>query len=478
MGINEINIIFVIYLISWVLLAKKSQNAFAPLFMSGMSSIPIYYFGRSSSGGIFPVDIVAVAFIIRFGLTNTKLMLSKVVERKLIFPICMLALWATFSGIYAITASNYGSKYILFLSYGIVRWWFFAVLTIIYFGNTFSNIDMLKTMQKIYFALLLFGVILVLHQRGIFHLSGIEGLGPRIVQPAERFSIPYDLRSMFWGSNRACVGSICFTGIWFAILLWFFSRGIKWRRNAIILALLMIVGLLGTWSRSDLVGLIVSLMPLIWISVKRPKLGINKLWIFTLLLIISFLMVKTIFDIKIQSHTASRFGSIMQYEWMGKGTGGSRDKMHVAIVKHLITNPEILLTGVGPNGFRCLYGEKGIWSNAAHNAFLHILTELGIFGLFLVFLWVFRIILLAKGLSKLKFGDSAHTRGEILFTILLCFLTGRIVTGYAVDTFFAVDAMIPSNVMLIAFVGLIISNSNERGKEFCYENSYRDIKKD
>ncbi len=49
-----------------------------------------------------------------------------------------------------------------------------------------------------------------------------------------------------------------------------------------------------------------------------------------------------------------------------------------------------------------------------------------------------------------------------VYAILASFIIGRFVAGYAADTFFAVDAMISANIMLIGFIGLLISSNSRK----------------
>lgn len=56
----------------WIVFIKKPQGSFLPLFISGLSGTPVYYFGTSSSGGIFHADIIAFSIFLRFGLKYGK----------------------------------------------------------------------------------------------------------------------------------------------------------------------------------------------------------------------------------------------------------------------------------------------------------------------------------------------------------------------------------------------------------------------
>jgi O-antigen ligase len=255
---------------------------------------------------------------------------------------------------------------------------------------------------------------------------------------------------MFWGSNRACVGAICFTGFWLAILLWLYCKEHNWRRNALILAILMIMGLIGSWSRSDFAALFVSFILFILISKKKIGFKAKKIGFIVFALIFNLWAIITILDINIEFPTLERFSVLLSEKWHEEGTGKYRIEMQKSIINYLLDNKEILLIGKGANGFRSLYGNEGIWSNAAHNTFLHNLTELGIVGFFLIMLFFYRILRLARFYSL----DII----SIIFPILVSFILGRFISGYATDSFFAVDAMLPANIMLFGFIAVTISN--------------------
>ena len=457
MSIVTINYLLTIIAIVWIFVSKKPQNAFVPLFIAGFSGIPIYYFGKSSSGGIFPVDILAVSFLLRFGVFNGRMLIRTIISRHLFYPFLVLILWISFSGIFALTQTDYGEKYFNFLLYGMGRWWTFFLFVILLFSLRFNEEEFSSIMRKLFFAFSIYGVVLLLHQHGIIKFSGIEGLGPRIAEQAERTFKEFDIESMFWGANRASVGAICFTGFWFGILFRLTNKGFKWKRNATILSILMVICLMGTWSRSDFVALCISF--LLWYVISERKIGrrTKAIGIIAGLLLFNVWAVLTIIDIQIESPTIDRYADVVKNKWFEEGSGAHRKILHAAIINQLMDNPQTLLTGLGPNGFRVLYGQVNIWTNAAHNAFLHILTELGFIGLILILYWLFRVISLWKKVPALMVSSQIFNERKVFYPIMLSFIMGRFISGYAVDTLFAVDAMLPSNIMLLGFLGLLIS---------------------
>lgn len=446
------NYLFTALLIIWIFLEKKPQFSFIPLLVSGLSGIPIYYFGKSSSGGIFPVDVLAVTIILRFAIKYGRTWFKIVTKRGVFLPFISLTIWATFSSVYAITQTNYGEKYFLFLLYGIGRWWTFAFFVFLFFGYQFKEDEYFETLKKLFFAFCIYGIVLLSHQFGFSELSGREGLGPRIVETTQNILDTYEIKSMFWGSNRSCVGAICFTGFWLAILLWSIAKDYKWRRKALILATIMIIGLVGSWSRSDFTALVLSFITFMIITKKKIGTRAKNIGFIVFAIVINIWAIFTILDIKIESPTIERFSVLLSDKWHEEGTGKYRREMHSSIIEYLKNNKEILLLGTGANGFRSLFGEAGIWSNAAHNTFLHNLTELGAIGIFLLILFIYRILRLSC------FLDTSDK--YIICPILISFILGRFVAGYAADTLFAVDAMISANVMFLSFVGLLVSKSS------------------
>ena len=457
MSVVTINYLLTIIAIVWVFLSKKPQNAFAPLFIAGFSGIPIHYFGKSASGGIFPVDILAVSFLFRFGVLNGRMLIRTIINRQLFYPFLILSLWISFSGIFALTQTNYGEQYLKFLLYGMGRWWTFFLFVILLFSVRFDEEEFSSIMKKLFFAFSTYGLVLLLHQHGIIEFSGIEGLGPRIAELAERSFKEFDIESMFLGANRASVGAVCFTGFWFGILFRLTSKEYKWKRNATLISILMVICLMGTWSRSDFVALFISF--LLWYVISENKIGrkTKTIGIIAGLLILNIWAVLTIVDIQIESPTIDRYSDVIKNKAFEEGSGAYRKTLHAAIINQLMDNPQTLLTGLGPNGFRVLYGQVDIWTNAAHNAFLHILTELGFIGFVLVLYWLSRVVSLWNKIPVLMGSSQIFHEKKIFYPIMLSFIMGRFISGYAVDTLFAVDAMLPSNMMLLGFLGLLIS---------------------
>jgi len=452
-----VNYLFTIGLIVWIFLLKNPWYSFVPLFISGLSGIPVYYFGNSSSGGIFPADIIAITIFLRFGLNYGRTWIRITKQRKVFLPFLLLTLWATFSSIFALTHSEYGNKYFIFILYGIGRWWTFAFFVFLFLGYKFNKTDHFKILKNLFFTFFIIGLLILLHQSGLIEISGREGLGPRIIEATKNILDTYEMKTMFWGSNRASVGAICYTGFWLAILVWIYTKEYKWRRNALILAILMTICLIGSWSRSDFVGLLVSFTLFIIFSMKYQFVRVQKLGISIFFFVTLLLLLVMVFGINIKSTTIVRYLPLFNSEWMTEGTGRYRIIMHTSIINYVFKHPMILFTGLGANCFRTLYGQVGIWSNAAHNTFLHILVELGLIGELLTLFWIYRVIVFRIKILGDNKKRRFFTSKDIFSPILLFYIIGRLVSGYAADTLFAVDAMLPANIMLIGFIGLHIS---------------------
>lgn len=452
MQITTFNYLLTAFFCVWIFLCKKPSRAFVPLFLSAFSGVPVYYFGNSSSGGIFPVDIAAIAFCVRYGLVYSGSFFVNLRRRKLQAPFIFLILWVIFSALHAST-QNYYSEYYKFIYYGIGRWLTFCVYIVIFFGADITFEELIAIIRKLCLAFIIYGAFLLLHQNGFLDLSGVRGLGPRILTITENFYNEYDFKTMFLGANRACVGAICYTGFWIAILTYFVVvNNRKWRKLIFILGAFMILGILGVGSRSDAAGLSASFLFATMIAKGRSKGGMKKVYFIALLVLSCIGIVIAVFNIELSSPGYQRVFGAFNYETVKTS---DRADIQKGVIEYIKTNPRILLTGLGPNCFRVLHAGDVVAVNFAHNSYLHILIELGMGGFLLIFWLFYRVVIVIKK-SRIKENNKIK---EAFYTILLAYIFGKLVTSYGVDVFFAVDAMLPSNIMLLGFMGLLISTN-------------------
>ena len=212
------------------------------------------------------------------------------------------------------------------------------------------------------------------------------------------------------------------------------------------------MNLINTWSRSDVLGLAVSIIMLFIISNKKVKNKIILLGYFIIIVfcIIVLLYINNIIDIDLS--TFNFFMKIFDIE-KGEGSGGYRLLIFESTLNYLKENPVLLLTGLGPNGFRIMHELTGFKANFGHNTYLHNVVELGIIGASLVLSVLVNYIILFW--SKIKLN-----KNKFAFNCVLAYFIGKCVTGLSVDIFFAIDSMLFSNVTLIGFFALVITSGN------------------
>jgi|GEM_PF-5564504 len=453
----------------WIMSRREPHRALLPVFLAGLVNIPVFFFGNSAGGGVFVADVAIAAFVVRFGFSFGRRMIRRANRNGQLALFAVLVAWVTVGGVIACLQEPRISR---FVYYGVARWWTFMALVGIFFGQSLSERDYVSSLRRLGIVMIVYGVLCIAHQHGVVDLSGLENLGPRIVESTARSReaytgvTPFGHR-VFLGANSASTGALCWLGLWAAAVLAMQPNKRLWRFSAI-LAVVMLWAQAGTWSRSDMVGLVASLalggVLFFRVAQRRTRQGAA---LATVAFVGLVTLLACVYPRVTRNPTLERYArAFSQYNPEALGTGGHRFREHSSVLKRLGKNPQILLFGVGPNGYRRLAWAGKATMLFGHNVYLHTVVELGFPGLVLLVVWLWRAS--QMGVSVLRPARSASMRTRQLIAILtVTMLVQRLVAGLGADTLFATNTMLPANVMFLGLVGMAFSTYGPhfRGKQ-------------
>lgn len=442
-------------LAAWILSRRHPREALIPLILSALNGIPLFILGNSANGSIFSIDVVLVAFVVRFGPSHGHELVSRARARGVLPVFFALAIWTLLCGMMACIEEPPVTR---FAAYGMARWWMFLVLLIIFFGQELTHDQLIQRFRQLAIVLMAYGCLCVAHQHGAIDLGGDETLGERATEAIEaaKESQETDLAAghrRFLGMTSANIGSVCAMGMWVPLALVAIERRshLAW----LLPAALMLWAMVGTWSRSNVLGAGAGLIFGLGFSLRfltgssRLAVGAALSGVAALCLLILMLAPRSL-----ETPTIDRYlGTLGEYGAHGGGTGGHRFREHNAILRYLVDHPQTAICGLGANGYRRLMWHGAATMMFGHNVYLHTLYELGIPGAALLAIWLWHVARLgAIGSLAARFaGDICHRQMTVLVSALLI---QRLIAGWGADTLFATEGMLQSNVLLLALTGL------------------------
>lgn len=454
-------LVFTGLLAAWIITQSRPRNALVPLILSGLNGVPLFMLGNSANGSIFSVDVALVVFVLRFGLSDGRHMVWWAGRTGVLITFLILVLWTTASSAIACLTEPALGK---FAAYGTARWWMFLVMVVAFFGQRLSEEEWIRQLRRLALILAPYAFLCLAHQYGVVDLAADETLGDRAAEAieAQRDSQDTDLAAghrRFLGMTSANIGSVCALGAWVPLVLW-----ARTRRGSYVwlpLAIVMCMALVGTWSRSNVLGMGAALAVGIGFYL-RFLTGTGRLAIGAVALGVAAaaLMFYMTTPGSLATPTLDRYvGALSEYSRQGDGTGGHRYREHQAILNYLLDHPHVAVFGLGANGYRRL-----MWCGAAsmmfgHNAFLHTIYELGAPGLVLLGLWLWRIArpgMPADATDRASGRSQGHETGVLILTLVV----QRLAAGWGADTLFATEGMLQANVLFIALAGMAYSSRN------------------
>lgn len=444
-----IHYILILVSIFIVIFKKNKVNDIIVLFIASFDSIPIIYFGNSASGGIFLADIILGILLLKTILYRRHI-LNSYINKKMNVINGVFIVWIILCTVLSVTRelpiqTAYSlTTYSKFTVYGLVRVISYVIYMVIFFSYVLIKKEKKELLNKLFIILLIFCVFLILNQSEIINLSGIESLGNRIQHTMEILNKDFNSQ-IFLGTNKPNLGAVCYTIFWYFIYFLFKKEKVK---TIYFLPIsISFIALLGTQSRSDVLALIISLMFFTFITNKKMHKIIIKVAIGISYISIVALCIVFLFNINIKGEGLEYYVKSILFIERGVGSAGYRILLYESTLKFLLSNPIIMLLGLGPNCFRMLFGFENITTNFGHNTYLHNVAELGIIGAVIMAIMFIKLLLVIKRIIK---KDCVFE-----FSCIIAFFIGRMVAGISVDTFFAVDTMLTSNIMLIGFIAIV-----------------------
>ncbi|WP_425236049.1 O-antigen ligase family protein [Ulvibacterium sp.] len=407
--------------------------------------------GNSSSSGVFVFDLILFVFVVK-NLVLRAFSTYRVFRLSTNSIFLVLLVYVFFRTVFALV-EDYG-YYNNFILYGFYRWCTFGLFLFIVSYKNWNYIEVINVLRRFHKILLIYFFFGTLHQLGFWDLSGYEAMGMDELFFENEEYADFFFRT-YLGNVSASVGFIGSLGVFISLFLIRIKVDLKYALLGLFLSSFVLIG---SWSRSDLIALMISLLLSVIIGYKKV---FGKLVLKTSLTLISiFIVFYSFLSFNDEDHYISEnrtFQRFFKTEYTNQLRGDSDGTLAFRVLEqnnalnHIVENIELLLFGYGPNGYR-MFMVNGISKMGfGHNIFLHTIGELGLMGGFLLF--VFLALLFYDIYQKQKLAPNLIR--------ILCFLTffilcQRFIAGFAVDTLFAVDNILPMTIIFL-FVTIIIS---------------------
>lgn len=438
-----------IFLTYQIVRTNKYKINLLYLALSSLYNIPIILLGNSSSSGVFVFDLILVVFGLKyivFGHISHKSKVS--VNSLIIFQV--LLFYILFRTLF-VYVEDYG-YYNNFILYGCYRWCTFALFFYFASAQPWKLSELIVILRKFYNVLLVFFFFAVIHQLGFLGLSGYEAMGMDEIFFENEEYADFFFRT-FLGNISPSIGFISVLGVILSLLFIRLKLDVKYAVLGLILSAAV---LLGSWSRSDLIALIFGLVFLLINNKKLYGKLIVKLSLiagFFLFTIFTALLITDNTDIITENRTYQRF---FETKYAGElkgdsdGTFSYRLGEQGKVIRHMLEHGELLLFGFGPNGYRMVAVRGVSQMGFGHNVYLHTIGELGLVGAFFVLLILYSLFF--KIYNKLI---AAPPVFKVVYILPFILLFQRLIAGYAVDTIFAVDNILPMTIIFLFFIVII-----------------------
>lgn len=447
---------------AYILLGPKNYaNGVILLAAVSLWNIPIYMAGNSLAAGIFPSDVVLLALMARY-LFGQRTVLHNVTGVAVYITLFVLVGYVLLRACGAVLLEDYG-YYNRFVIYGAIRWIIFAALFIV-FSRRVSPVEINRSLAVLGKVLLIYNVFAIVHQMGIIDLSGAGYTGH--AELYERWWLSSFVMRTFLGNNSASTAYVASIGVFIAIYLYSLEQRSIWLYA---LGGSSVIALAGTYSRTDLISLTVTLMIGV-LLMRRNGLGrsIRKYMaipLFIVMLSALSYIVASGTDVRDIGVVQRYFGTDYLGEYRGEtqGTLSYRMDSWKAAIGYIQDHPLVALFGFGPNGYR-MFLQNGIGElNYGHNIYLHTIGELGVVGFLLIAFWITGMFRLAIYVNR------SRTRSIRMFGYCyIMILIQRLLSGLTVDTLFATDNANTVNVLFIMFSGYLVALAQQR-------NVWRDL---
>jgi len=247
------------------------------------------------------------------------------------------------------------------------------------------------------------------------------------------------------GFHRGALGIMSVSGIFLSFAATQISRRPLLTLMVYASVPLLLLALLFTWSRAALLALAVGSISLVFsLGWSRAMKGLVLTLAGTA---ISFLILSQFPDL------AERFS--MPSDATLSDTSAGRIQAWAGLTEWLVRQPDVLLIGAGFQNFHYYVnlsaGAVGL--EAAHNNFLHILTETGIVGFMLFLAWLVSIFAWLRAWRRSAVDPSEKAAPAIFFSLMLAIVVSCLTQESLAPSF----AMTPFLLHFYLVLGMFIS---------------------
>ena len=431
-----------------VLLARHPRTAVIALIMGSFFTFPLFVFSMGYNSGVLVTDVVLFATLVRWltswsRCSHTHSTPGRGVMLGL-FALIVLSRMIVLARFPSIKGMNQFGFYSL-------RAAAFLLLFALPASVEYSRRDVARVLNVAGFGIAALACAGILQYLGVvdFAFSTAWLVGGR--EASSDAAEP--LHSFLLGYNRRCVGLVMSLGVFVGIAITSLSQGAIKKLLGPMICCLAFMCLIGSHSRSGLLGLVgglalmvIFLKPQQWIVL--GTLAVSGAGIIVLLF-------------GEQLGFSERFGALTSTGEFSVSSGGQRVYEWGNIAKRLVSHPTELVFGIGFLNFASYYRGYLFVTvlHHAHNLYLHVLTELGIFGALLFFWWI---------LSHLKtIGRAAVRRDQenwrrLLFGAFVGTLGLVFAGGLGVESLYPMPSSYPFVQTYLPILGMVVSFASRR----------------
>ena len=247
------------------------------------------------------------------------------------------------------------------------------------------------------------------------------------------------------GFHRASLGLMLLVGIFLSFMLTQISRGFWLKAVVYASAPALVLGLLFTWSRAANLALGIGALSLVF------TLGASRALKALVLTIAGALVVWVIL---LQFPDLQARFSLPGPRSFDEAAAG-RLSSWADLIVWLGHRPDVLLFGAGFQNFHYYVGlsSGAVKLEAAHNAFLHILSEAGIFGFCIFLMWIGSVFLWLRSWRRTTPDPGSRTIAGAFTSLMLAI----VVTCFTQESLLPIFSMFPFVLHFYIILGIFIS---------------------
>jgi hypothetical protein len=244
------------YLVLEILCAPRRADATGYLLVSGLMPLPVYMIGRSVHAAVFPIDVCLLAYIVAHRLPAWDYAIYHRALSTGVVALFGLSILATCSGVFNFFFVD--PDPLKYYAFNIVKFWEYALLGMVLIASRPDAAQLRKICAIVLAGILVYEIVHALHITGIVPLSGEGYFGPDVEDTQFGGGVPFsDRTAWFLTSYRIVVGGTASISAWLSIMV-FEAYGGAIKMVAAATAILSVISVLATSSRSDIAGLAVA----------------------------------------------------------------------------------------------------------------------------------------------------------------------------------------------------------------------------